>query len=300
MEKIALYRVPDPDDLGCSSDEEYLTINSVGLYQFYNGWDYTFRKNGRNDYYLSFHQSGPMVFGTKDNNHQIREGTVFIYKPFEEQYYGPVSPVPICHYWVHFTGYGVEDLFKKAEIGEKNIFHMGNSKEITSIFHQIIDEFRVRDTLYLHYTSVLLQQLIYLIAKRNQYFRQFTSKEFSIKETIEFLHHNSDHKISLGGLANMAGYSISRYCHIFKDVTGLSPQQYIIRLKLEKAKRLMVDSDLSIQQVAMEAGFNDQLYFSRLFKKNEGMSPMNFRQKQTNDEQKTSGLSTFLSSPQLG
>jgi AraC-like DNA-binding protein len=281
MKKIALYQVPDPDDIGCSSDEEYLTINSVGLYQFYNGWDHTFRKNGRHDFYLSFHQSGPMVFGTKENNNQIYEGTAFIYKPFEEQYYGPISPIPICNYWIHFTGYGVEDLFRKAEIGEKNVFHLGNSKEITSIFDQIIDEFRKREKLYLQYSSTLLQQLIFLISKRDQYSRKLTPKEFSINETIEFLHHNVDLKISLNELANMAGYSISRYCHIFKDVTSFSPQQYIIHLKLEKAKQLMMDSRLSIQQIALEAGFNDQLYFSRLFKKHEGISPLHFRQNQS-------------------
>jgi transcriptional regulator GlxA family with amidase domain len=70
--------------------------------------------------------------------------------------------------------------------------------------------------------------------------------------------------------------SPNRYSNVFKESTGTSPQQYLIDLRLQKAKELLSHTSLNIRQIASLTGFNNQLYLSRLFKKYESIPPSDY------------------------
>jgi AraC-like DNA-binding protein len=78
-------------------------------------------------------------------------------------------------------------------------------------------------------------------------------------------------------LASRLGYSGSHYSSMFRNKTGSSPLDYFIRLKLHYACQLLSQTDLSIQTISEKIGYEDQFYFSRLFKKIHGKSPRNYR-----------------------
>ena len=67
------------------------------------------------------------------------------------------------------------------------------------------------------------------------------------------------------------------FSHIFKDVTGKKLQDYLVQIRLDKAKDLLRDIDLKVKQVAHGVGFTDPNYFCRTFKKRTGLSPTNWR-----------------------
>jgi Transcriptional regulator containing an amidase domain and an AraC-type DNA-binding HTH domain len=71
------------------------------------------------------------------------------------------------------------------------------------------------------------------------------------------------------------GYS--RFRKIFKETTGLSPNQYHLNLRLDKAKDLLTSTNLTINEVAYQTGFDSIFYFSRLFKKKNGLPPKEYR-----------------------
>lgn len=79
--------------------------------------------------------------------------------------------------------------------------------------------------------------------------------------------------LNLPDNAQFTGLSPSRYSSVFKEVYGVSPQNYLVNYRLRKAKELMRHTNLTIKQISSLTGFEDQLYFSRLFKKHEKMSP---------------------------
>ena len=68
------------------------------------------------------------------------------------------------------------------------------------------------------------------------------------------------------------------YTHLFHQRTGFSPLEYLTRLRLNHASQLMAETALSIAEIARAVGYEDPLYFSRLFRRKMGVSPTEFRQ----------------------
>ena len=64
---------------------------------------------------------------------------------------------------------------------------------------------------------------------------------------------------------------------LFKHVTGLTFRDYLNKVRVEDAKRLLISTDYQIMEIAVACGFNDQSYFTKVFKKYTGLSPRNFR-----------------------
>ena len=102
----------------------------------------------------------------------------------------------------------------------------------------------------------------------------YSSRNINIKSIID-LHKHSN--LSLEELAALCSLSLSSFKRAFKKIYNDNPTNYFIQEKLKKAKELLTISDLSIAEVAYEAGFNDPLYFTRLFKKREGVPPSAYR-----------------------
>ncbi|MDJ0366451.1 AraC family transcriptional regulator [Hymenobacter sp. H14-R3] len=102
----------------------------------------------------------------------------------------------------------------------------------------------------------------------------YSSRTLNLKNIID-LHKHSN--LSLEELAALCHLSLSAFKRAFKKMYADNPTHYFIREKLKKAKELLTLSDLAIGEIAYEAGFNDPLYFTRLFKKREGITPTAFR-----------------------
>lgn len=278
MRYTAEYRIPDTDDKGYSSNKSHLLINSVGYYEFDEEYGATYRPKGRKDYYLSYNHSGSMKVRSKYQNHIIHGGTVFLYRPFEEQHYGQADNNPISNYWVHFTGYGCPEIIKLANMEEGNIFSVGISETIPQLFEIMIDEIAKKQYNYELVSASILQQVIYLLSRKlciNNTVK-IDEKYSRINQTMVYIRKHYPEKITLKQLAGMAGLSCSRYSYLFKEYSGISPQQYLINVRLEKAQELMSHTRLNIRQISSLIGFGDQLYFSRLFKKYKSTSPSEF------------------------
>ena len=102
----------------------------------------------------------------------------------------------------------------------------------------------------------------------------YSSRNINIKNVID-LHKYSN--LSIEELAALCNLSLSAFKRAFKKLYNNNPTHYFINEKLKKAKELLIISDLAIGEIAYEAGFNDPLYFTRLFKKREGITPSTFR-----------------------
>ena len=70
--------------------------------------------------------------------------------------------------------------------------------------------------------------------------------------------------------------SLSRFSHVFRAATGLTPLNYLNRIRIDKAKELLLNTSLSVAEISEITGFSSQNYFGRLFKKQVGQSPTQF------------------------
>jgi transcriptional regulator GlxA family with amidase domain len=89
--------------------------------------------------------------------------------------------------------------------------------------------------------------------------------------------HLADSELSRDRLAVLACLSPSRFFAVFKGALGIGPTEYIRNLRLQKAQRLLIGTDGTVQEIAVQAGFPDPFHFSRLFKRHFGVSPVYYR-----------------------
>lgn len=88
--------------------------------------------------------------------------------------------------------------------------------------------------------------------------------------------HLSEH-LTREDLASHADLSPSRFHDVFRDAVGVAPMVFVQQRRMGLAKRLLIGSDMTVYQVALQAGYEDPYYFSRLFRKTQGVSPSAFR-----------------------
>ncbi|MBN2712821.1 MAG: helix-turn-helix transcriptional regulator [Planctomycetes bacterium] len=122
-----------------------------------------------------------------------------------------------------------------------------------------------------------LVELLALITRQSPEGIQPSSRALEIvRESLSYIESNLRHPLTVELLAEHVHLSASRLAHIFKEHTGKSPLRYVNDLKIERACKLMLYSDMNVSQVAEYYGFSSVHYFSRLFKKTCGVNPTEF------------------------
>jgi AraC-like DNA-binding protein len=98
-----------------------------------------------------------------------------------------------------------------------------------------------------------------------------------VRSAIHFIHKSYHRDIKVEDIANRLGLNRSYFHRIFKEYTGVTPIEYLTRVRINRAKNLLVKTNLSMSEVAHNIGIGSQQYFTYLFKKGTGMSPGKFR-----------------------
>jgi AraC-like DNA-binding protein len=98
-----------------------------------------------------------------------------------------------------------------------------------------------------------------------------------IAKVIDYIHANTDANISLAAMAQMAGVSPNHFVFLFTRATGLTPHQYVLRARIDRAKLHLKDEALSIAEVSRLTGFRTQEHFTKVFRKIVGVTPREFR-----------------------
>ena len=101
----------------------------------------------------------------------------------------------------------------------------------------------------------------------------------ALKRAEKYIQKNFSHKLSLKEIAAVSGLSAPYFSTIFKKEMGENLSVYLNRLRVEKASRLLVETNLSLSKISISCGFEDQSWFSKIFKKYTRMNPAKFRQK---------------------
>jgi AraC family transcriptional regulator len=98
-----------------------------------------------------------------------------------------------------------------------------------------------------------------------------------LNHVLEYVNANLSEKLELGVLANVAGVNLYHFARAFKQSTGESPHQYVLRRRIEKAKEYLVHSQMSVIEASARTGFVDQSHFSKVFRRLVGVAPSKYR-----------------------
>jgi AraC family transcriptional regulator len=127
--------------------------------------------------------------------------------------------------------------------------------------------------------TAMAAHLIKRYSNRRQAIKDYTGglPKYRLKRVIEYINENLEEDISLDSLAALAQMSAYHFARCFKQSTGLAPIQYIIKYRIERAKVLLKETDLSIAEIAYQLGFSNQSHFNKLFTKLTRTTPGNYR-----------------------
>ena len=109
--------------------------------------------------------------------------------------------------------------------------------------------------------------------------RQTSRKNHNMQHALEYIHNNFSTDISLDRVAGTAGISKYHFSRLFKEMTGLTYQSYVNRVRIEQAKKLLNDDALSITDAGYAVGYSDLTHFERIFKKLTGTTPSQYRRR---------------------
>jgi AraC family transcriptional regulator len=101
----------------------------------------------------------------------------------------------------------------------------------------------------------------------------------ALKPVIDYIHAHLEQNLSLAELADQAQMSLHYFARLFKQSVGLSPHQYVIQCRIERAKELLLRRELTVAEIAHQVGFIDQSHLNRHFKNWVGVSPKQWLQR---------------------
>ncbi|MEM6433205.1 MAG: AraC family transcriptional regulator [Cyanobacteria bacterium P01_D01_bin.115] len=99
-----------------------------------------------------------------------------------------------------------------------------------------------------------------------------------LRRTLDLIHASLDQSLRLETLAAAVGLDVYYFSRLFRQSMGISPYQYVLQQRIEKAKSLLQNQALTVTAIALECGFTDSSHLARQFRKTVGMSPRDYRQ----------------------
>ena len=261
-----------------------LKINNCGYYRVHTTPVIeTPHPEGRNDYQLLYIAAGKGEFYFKGSKEPtiVTKGNMILFRPGEPQvyYYYAVDKTEV--YWVHFTGWKVEEYLERYELPHhENVFYTGVTPDYPWIYNQMIRELQLQRVNYEDMISLYMHHIFITI---NRYIKEGRETKNDTINDIERAAHyfkdNYNKPISVEQYAAEHLMSVNWFIHSFKSVMKVSPMQYIISLRIATAKGFLENSTKNIAEISNEVGYDNALYFSRLFRKCTGMSPTEYRKR---------------------
>lgn len=237
---------------------------------------YREREEGADQYILIYCTEGAGVIEVNGKEYELGPYEVFcIPRNLPHRYYADKHN-PWSILWIHFKGensqyFPLEEL-KKVRIDSKY------SQNRMEMLFQIL--FRVLKRDYTLGNFIYLSQVLSLILAEI-YFREksieSSTQDRHVTTVIRYMYENLQKNLTLQQISEEVQLSKSYLNAIFRAQTGHSPLDFFIHLKMQEACKLLKSTDLYIYEVSAKLGYEDQYYFSRIFKKVVGVSPKDYR-----------------------
>lgn len=262
-----------------------LIVGSCGTYRLLTRPKLpTYRPRGRVDYQLIYIGAGQVHFhfDNEENNTIVTAGNMVLFRPKELQKYEYYGEDKTEVYWVHFTGSDVKNILRKYGIkDDMRTFFVGTSLEYERIYKRMISELQHCQDDYEELLTILMRHLLISIHRELQKERKLSDVYLDNEMDMagQYFSENYSNKINIEEYAQSRGMSISWFIRSFKKYTGTTPMQYIVSTRIANAQLLLETTQYSVSEISRIVGYDNPLYFSRLFHKTKGFSPSEYRKK---------------------
>lgn len=246
------------------------------------GYNYEVLKNA----VIHYVTKGYGTFKFNGKVYNLKQGDIFILlKGMQVEYVASIDD-PWEYYWIGFSGSNANEYLNRTSITNSCVANCEENSKIPQIILNMCEisktynPSRSDDILLLKELYSLLYALIEEFPKPFEY----KDKELHtyIQDALNFINSNYMHSITVQEIADYVNLSRSYLYKMFIKNLEISPQRYLINLRMYKATLLLKGTKLPIGEVASSVGYSDSLLFSKTFSKHFSMSPLNYRNNQVN------------------
>lgn len=238
---------------------------------------------------------GKGTFECNGVSYPCKKGDVFFIFPGILFRYQADSSDPWHYTWVALQGDAVSSHLRKIGVTEERpVLHTTDVSSVHELYRRIRSSFR--QSAYPEMESLeasgWMRLLLHHFGLANLDSVPIPERDLptmidrQVEHVLRFLSLQYPQQISIQHIASSLGYHRAHLSKAFKAKTGLSPKQYLMKVRLKKAQELL-SGNLTIDQISSSVGFNDALYFSKQFRKEFGISPTDYRNKAAKTSEKS-------------
>ena len=240
-------------------------------------------KEGRTlgEYQLVYISEGRGVFESEPTGCvQIEAGHVFLLFPCIWHRFRPIRTVGWTENWIGFNGEVAGRVMREFFSPEKAVIRVGYDQEL---LHQIRSVSGLMEVAAVGYQQIVGSRTLEVLAHVHSHAMVYRPIDREVARKVEqarrYLVQHYSETIDTEALAHRLGLSLSRFRAVFKEHTGVAPNQYQIDVRMNLARHWLSESPHTVTEIAEMLGFSSVYYFSRLFKKKEGCPPSAYRKK---------------------
>ncbi len=260
-----------------------LRVYNVGREQCknYHQWGPGVRK-----FYLIHHVvSGKGILKAGDRQFEINAGETFLIYPNTEILYRADATDPWEYYWVGFHGSDAGLMLRQTKFTPDNpVIRDAPGDEFCDILMKIYEAKGASAFSAIRMAGYLMLALSLLAEHNDEADTMKDPRQFYVQKAREYIAFSYSQKTSVKEMAEYAGISRSQLYRVFMETFQKSPENYLTDYRIQQACQMLKKTKLSIGSIAYSVGFEDGLYFSRVFHRTMKMSPSEYRKKYGNAE----------------
>ncbi len=261
----------------------------------YCGWEqcdsgHRFGPNKRFTYLIHLIEGGKGVLEMNNQEYYLEKGDVFFIPAGREAWYEADKDSPWSYRWIGFEGIDAEVCCARAGLSFKNpVRRIKCMKAVEFCIEGMLKDPHIlpENNLYRNgLLQILFGELIYDYRRQCQEEGEippeYKSGSAYVEHAAEYIAANYGRHLTINELADMIGVNRSYLATNFKKCKGCSPQEYLLNVRVEHAKSLLLKTNIQISEVAAKVGYSDPLSFSKIFKRKTGYSPTQYKEIKSN------------------
>lgn len=262
-----------------------LTVADVGFVRLSSQWRHNNHITANNVLYYFLEGEGRIEI--RDQQFNPLPGELYLLPAGARISYSTSADNPFLHYYCHFHAHvGAMPLFQLIDAPLR--MQMQDNARLGKLFKKLHRAYKSTKVISALAVKATMFELLGFIWSEESQALKFTANSFGQRrnEILQFIEENVMEPITVEQMARTFNYSSNYFFRYFKQTFGVPPHQYITKLKMERAKQLLLTTDWQVSFIAHQFGM-ERTSFSRLFQKYTNMTPRQFQSATRENTQKS-------------